>query len=53
MSRKKFILLGLLAGSFIGGYAPSLFGVDDLMISLAASAAGSALGIWLGYRCSQ
>jgi len=52
MSRKKIILLGMFIGSFAGGYAPSFFGVDDLMISIFCSTAGGILGIWIGYRLS-
>jgi hypothetical protein len=53
MSRKKLIILGMVIGSFAGGYAPSLFGVDDLMISILGSTAGGILGIWIGYKLSQ
>ncbi len=50
MSRKKFILLGMFIGSFAGGYAPSLLGVNDLMVSLLCSTVGGIIGIWIGYR---
>ena len=50
MSRKKLIMIGMVAGSIAGGYAPSLFGVDGLMTSLLGSTAGGLLGIWIAYR---
>jgi hypothetical protein len=52
MSRKKLILLGMIIGSFAGGYAPSLFGFDDFTASLLGSTAGGLLGIWIGYKLS-
>jgi len=52
MSRKKLVLLGMVIGSFAGGYAPVLFGSDDLMFSILGSMAGGMLGIWLGYKIS-
>lgn len=52
MSEKKLIMIGMIAGSVAGGYAPSLFGVDGIMISLLAGTAGGILGIWIAYRLS-
>ncbi len=52
MSRKKLVLLGMFIGSFAGGYAPSFFGVNDLLSSLLFSTVGGILGIWIGYRLS-
>jgi uncharacterized membrane protein YoaK (UPF0700 family) len=34
MSRKKLIMIGMVAGSIVGGYLPALFGLDELMVSL-------------------
>lgn len=42
----------MIIGSISGGYAPSLFGVDGLMISLLTSTAGGLRGIWIAYRFS-
>lgn len=53
MSRKKLIILGMVIGSVAGGYAPLLFGADDLMLSIIGSTAGGLLGIWLGYKLSE
>ena len=52
MSRKKLIILGMVVGSIVGGYVPSLFGVDGLMASLLCSTAGGLLGIWIMYKLS-
>jgi hypothetical protein len=52
VSRKKLIMLGMIAGSIAGGYAPSLFGVDGLMASLLSSIAGGLLGVWITYQLS-
>jgi hypothetical protein len=52
MSRKKLIMLGMVAGSLIGGYLPALFGFDRLMVSLWGSFIGGIVGIWIGYKVS-
>jgi uncharacterized membrane protein YeaQ/YmgE (transglycosylase-associated protein family) len=53
MSRKKLILLGMVAGSMAGGYLPALFGQDELMVSLLGSFIGGMVGIWIGYKFSD
>jgi hypothetical protein len=53
MRRRNFIMLGLLMGSFLGEYAPSLLDFEDLIVSILGSAAFGTLGIWAGYRFSQ
>jgi hypothetical protein len=52
MPRKKLIMLGMFAGSIVGGYLPSLFGFDGLMISLSSGFIGGLIGIWIGYKLS-
>jgi hypothetical protein len=52
MSRKKLIMLGMVAGSLIGGYLPALFGFDGLLVSLWGSVIGGIVGIWIGYKVS-
>lgn len=42
----------MVIGSIAGGYIPSLFGSDDLMISLLGSSVGGILGIWIAYKLS-
>ena len=53
MSRKKIIMLGMVAGSVAGGYLPALFGLDGLMASLWGSFIGGIVGIWIGYKFSS
>jgi len=48
---KKSIMLGMIFGSTIGGYIPSLFGADIFSISsVICGALGGIIGIWLTYR---
>jgi uncharacterized membrane protein YeaQ/YmgE (transglycosylase-associated protein family) len=53
MASKKLITVGMIVGSMIGGYIPSLFGIKDLFISLFASGIGAVAGIWIMYKISQ
>ena len=50
MSRKKYIMIGMVIGSVAGGYAPTLFGADSISASLIGSAIGGFLGIWGAYN---
>lgn len=50
MSRKKFIMIGMVIGSIAGGYAPMLLGADSISVSLVGSAIGGCLGIWGAYK---
>jgi hypothetical protein len=52
MSRKKMIMLGMVAGSVAGAYLPALFELDGLMVSLLGSSIGGIIGIWIGYKFS-
>lgn len=52
MSRKKLMMLGMVAGSIAGGYLPALVGFDGLMVSLLGSSIGGIVGVWIGYRIS-
>jgi hypothetical protein len=53
MSRKKLIMLGMVAGSIVGGYLPALFGFDGMMVSLLGGSIGGIIGIWIGYKLSM
>jgi uncharacterized membrane protein YeaQ/YmgE (transglycosylase-associated protein family) len=45
------IWLGILIGSTIGGFIPSLWGADLFSYSaLLLSTAGAIAGLWLGYK---
>ncbi len=51
MESKKVIWIGMIVGSTIGSYMPSLWGAGFLsMSSVFLSAAGGILGIWLGFK---
>jgi hypothetical protein len=50
MSKKKFIMIGMIIGSIAGGYAPIPFGADSIAASLIGSAIGGLLGIWGAYK---
>ena len=44
-------MLGLLIGSVIGGYVPSLLGASFLSIwGILGSTVGAILGLWIAYR---
>ena len=54
MASKKLIAFGMMAGSLIGGYLPTLFGVSGFSFtSLFASGAGAVIGIYLAYRLTR
>jgi len=48
---KKVINLGMIFGSIIGGYIPTLWGASAFSLSSVLCAAlGGILGIWMCYR---
>lgn len=48
---KKVIFLGMLFGSTIGGYLPTIFGYNAFsMPSILGGFIGGLLGIWLSFR---
>jgi len=54
MPQKKVIMVGMVVGSFIGGYIPVLFGAGSFsFISLFTSGAGGIVGIWVAYRLTR
>ena len=54
MSQKALIWIGLTVGSAGGGYLPLLWGGDLISLtSVALSAVGGIVGIWLGYRFGE
>ena len=52
MSRKKLIMLGMVAGSIVGGYLPAQLGFDGLMALFWGSSVGGVIGFWIGYKFS-
>lgn len=48
---KKVVMLGMVFGSSLGGYLPTLFGAAVFSFSsILGGAIGGILGIWLSYR---
>jgi len=48
---KKVVMLGMVFGSFIGGWLPTLFGVSAFsFISVLTGALGGIIGIWITFR---
>jgi len=50
MSRKKFIMIGMVIGSIAGGYAPVLLGADSISALVIGSVIGGFFGIWGAYK---
>jgi hypothetical protein len=50
----KFITVGLILGTTLGGLIPSLWGADYFSVSgIIFSTLGGAAGIWVGYKMGQ
>jgi len=51
---KKFVILGMVLGSWAGSYIPVLWGGDLFsMTSILLGAAGGFAGIWVGFKIGQ
>jgi len=54
VNSKALIMTGLVVGSTIGGYVPTLWGADFLSVSsVVMGMIGGFAGIWAGYRLSR
>lgn len=54
MNAKALIMIGLVAGSALGGYVPALWGAGGFsMASVVLSGVGGLAGIWAGYKISR
>lgn len=54
MNLKKLIWIGMLFGSFVGGYVPTMWGAEMISFSsLFGSFIGSFVGIWAAYKLNQ
>ncbi len=54
MQIKTWILIGMTAGSIIGGYLPALWGAGVFSYSsVIGSTIGGLAGIWLGYKAGH
>jgi uncharacterized membrane protein YeaQ/YmgE (transglycosylase-associated protein family) len=52
--QKKFIYLGMIIGSIVGGYAPELFGASVFSFaSIFTGALGAFIGIYIGYKIDE
>jgi hypothetical protein len=53
MSRKAIIIMGMIGGSFAGGYVATLFGFEAISFSsFLVSTAGGIFGIWIAFKVS-
>jgi uncharacterized membrane protein len=51
---KKFIMLGMIVGSFAGSYIPLIWGGSAFSLSsLFFGAIGGLVGIWAGYQAAN
>lgn len=54
MNAKALITIGMIAGSALGGWLPTLWGADPFSLaSMGAGMLGGLAGIWAGYRLSR
>ena len=54
MSRKTIIIMGMIGGSFAGGYVAALFGAEAISLSsFLGSTAGGIVGIWIAFKVSD
>jgi hypothetical protein len=53
MSRKAIIIMGMIGGSFAGGYVATWLGFEAISFSsFLVSTAGGILGIWMAFKVS-
>jgi uncharacterized membrane protein YeaQ/YmgE (transglycosylase-associated protein family) len=54
MSTKRVVMLGMIIGSTVGSWVPTLWGAGWFSFSsVLGSMVGGLAGIWLGYRLSR
>jgi uncharacterized membrane protein YeaQ/YmgE (transglycosylase-associated protein family) len=54
MSAKRLIMIGMIIGSTVGGWLPTLWGASGFSLSsVLGSVVGGLAGIWLGYKLSR
>ena len=54
MDSKKAVMLGMIIGSSVGGYVPSLFGISMFSpIGVVGNVVGWLLGIYIAYRLTM
>ena len=51
MSQKNMVMIGMVIGSTIGGYIPTLFGVSFLSFwAIIGNTIGGIVGIYIAYK---
>ncbi len=51
---KKIIYIGMVIGSVVGGYLPTIFGIGAFSItSVFCGGLGGIIGIWLAWKISR
>ncbi len=51
---RTLVMAGLLVGSVVGGYIPTLLGAGFLsMWGILGSTVGSVVGVWIAYRYAR
>ncbi|MBP6993700.1 hypothetical protein KBB12_00470 [Candidatus Woesebacteria bacterium] len=54
MPTKTLIMIGVIVGSTIGGYVPTLVGASIFSLtSVIGSTVGGIVGIYIGYQLSK
>ena len=54
LSRKSFVMFGMVVGSVAGGYVPALFGASTFsMAGVGLSMLGGIVGIVVAYKVTQ
>jgi len=54
LTPRRIIMAGMVVGSLLGGWLPSLWGAGGLTLSaMILSTAGGLAGIWAGWKLSQ
>ena len=54
MSSKTMIMIGMVVGTYLGGYILTLFGSDTFsMMSIIGSMIGGIIGVYLGYKLTK
>jgi uncharacterized membrane protein YeaQ/YmgE (transglycosylase-associated protein family) len=54
MQSKRIVTLFMIAGSFLGGYVPAIWGSSYFSFSsIIFSGLGAVVGIYIGFKISQ
>jgi hypothetical protein len=48
---KKIVMIGMIVGSMLGGWLPTLFGISAFSVtSVLCGGVGGIIGIWICYK---